>query len=197
MKKVCPRCKLPQKGIIECEYCGLQFSKYSDKINWNSLPEYSKSEKSSLVGCRTCGQEISKNAKSCPRCGEPVKKKESRASQISFIFIFIVLAVLQLFWLIVSDVDHDSKPPISSKIGQTATINVKCYGSTSKGALDRAFEIVRNHDDTAFMEMIGTGEIIVIPQGTSVSVIDITLTKAKIRIRGESSYLWIYNAWLD
>ena len=28
MEKVCPRCKLPQKGIYVCEYCGLIFAKY-------------------------------------------------------------------------------------------------------------------------------------------------------------------------
>ena len=28
MEKVCPRCKLPQNGINECEYCGLIFAKY-------------------------------------------------------------------------------------------------------------------------------------------------------------------------
>ena len=28
MEKVCPRCKLPQNGINECKYCGLNFAKY-------------------------------------------------------------------------------------------------------------------------------------------------------------------------
>ena len=30
MENVCPRCKLPQKGINECEYCGLVFRNYKD-----------------------------------------------------------------------------------------------------------------------------------------------------------------------
>lgn len=29
MEKVCPRCKLPQEGINECEYCGLVFAQYT------------------------------------------------------------------------------------------------------------------------------------------------------------------------
>ena len=28
MGKVCPRCKLPQIGVYECEYCGLKFNEY-------------------------------------------------------------------------------------------------------------------------------------------------------------------------
>jgi hypothetical protein len=28
MEKVCPRCKLPQDGINQCEYCGLVFKNY-------------------------------------------------------------------------------------------------------------------------------------------------------------------------
>jgi hypothetical protein len=28
MEKVCPRCKLPQDGINQCEYCGLIFKNY-------------------------------------------------------------------------------------------------------------------------------------------------------------------------
>jgi hypothetical protein len=29
MEKVCPRCKLPQEGVYECEYCGLVFAQYT------------------------------------------------------------------------------------------------------------------------------------------------------------------------
>jgi hypothetical protein len=30
MVKVCPRCKLPQDGINQCEYCGLVFKDYKE-----------------------------------------------------------------------------------------------------------------------------------------------------------------------
>jgi uncharacterized membrane protein YvbJ len=33
MEKVCPRCKLPQEGINECEYCGLVFREYKNEPN--------------------------------------------------------------------------------------------------------------------------------------------------------------------
>ena len=32
MEKVCPRCKLPQEGINQCEYCGLVFKNYKEEI---------------------------------------------------------------------------------------------------------------------------------------------------------------------
>lgn len=41
MEKVCPRCKYPQEGIYECEYCGLVFAQYNKtqitkKSNWQN-----------------------------------------------------------------------------------------------------------------------------------------------------------------
>jgi hypothetical protein len=41
MKKVCPRCNLPQKGIDECQYCGLDFSKkYENRKSESTLFDY-------------------------------------------------------------------------------------------------------------------------------------------------------------
>jgi hypothetical protein len=30
MGKVCPRCKLPQEGINQCDYCGLVFKNFKE-----------------------------------------------------------------------------------------------------------------------------------------------------------------------
>jgi hypothetical protein len=37
MGKVCPRCKIPQEGINQCEYCGLVFKNYKEDSNASLL----------------------------------------------------------------------------------------------------------------------------------------------------------------
>jgi predicted Zn finger-like uncharacterized protein len=48
--KDCPRCKLPQKGIDECEYCGLIFEKKTKKPDVNITKKLSKQDfKTNLI----------------------------------------------------------------------------------------------------------------------------------------------------
>jgi len=55
MEKVCPRCKLPQEGVQECEYCGLVFSQYKksnkkEKLKWeNTTKNNSKRNKKVVI----------------------------------------------------------------------------------------------------------------------------------------------------
>lgn len=64
----CPKCKSQYNdGDIECKKCGIIFAKFEKfKIKKENL----RNEK--LIKCTTCGKEISKNATSCPHCGEPI-----------------------------------------------------------------------------------------------------------------------------
>jgi RNA polymerase subunit RPABC4/transcription elongation factor Spt4 len=63
----CPRCKLPQKGIDECEYCGLVFK---EKSKTKKTLQSKNFKKDSLTNCRFCKAEIPGNAESCPHCGK-------------------------------------------------------------------------------------------------------------------------------
>jgi RNA polymerase subunit RPABC4/transcription elongation factor Spt4 len=45
-----------------------------------------------LVKCKGCGEEISKNAKACPKCGEPAPAKTSTAT-----WLFLIILVLFMF----------------------------------------------------------------------------------------------------
>jgi len=47
---------------------------------------------SNLIKCKSCDTEISKNAKICPQCGEPNKKKSFLF--ILFIFIIVLISLL-------------------------------------------------------------------------------------------------------
>ena len=48
---------------------------------------------SKLINCKSCGAEISKKAKSCPKCGEPNKQK-SYVWVVILIFILMTMAPL-------------------------------------------------------------------------------------------------------
>ena len=45
-----------------------------------------------LVKCKGCGEEISKKAKACPKCGEPAPAKTSTAT-----WLFVIILVLFMF----------------------------------------------------------------------------------------------------
>jgi hypothetical protein len=44
-----------------------------------------------LMKCKDCNGEISKKAKSCPKCGCPVKKKTSRVTWLFLIFVVLLV----------------------------------------------------------------------------------------------------------
>lgn len=48
-----------------------------------------------LIKCKECGQEISKQAKECPKCGSPQKKGRDAISSLArwFIIIFVILPI--------------------------------------------------------------------------------------------------------
>lgn len=61
-----------------------------------------------LTKCKACGEEISKNAKSCPKCGEPQGSKRYSLGSllVLIIFIFMILSFFQ---------DDEPKKKASSK----------------------------------------------------------------------------------
>jgi len=89
-----------------------------------------------LVKCKECGQEISRKADKCPKCGAPAKKKTS-------LFTWIVTIVLGV-WLIGFLASRGTSPPQTSptttgspsvegpaatgyKIGETAHVGYTSY----------------------------------------------------------------------
>jgi RNA polymerase subunit RPABC4/transcription elongation factor Spt4 len=72
----CPRCKLPQKSFRECEYCGFDLTGVKIKCD--------------LVDCSACGAQVSKNAKSCPNCGEPRTTEEQKI----FLTVILIMTVI-------------------------------------------------------------------------------------------------------
>lgn len=71
----CPKCGfINSSGKLECEQCGIIFKKYQ------KLAEKKEADRRELLTtCRVCQKEISKNAVSCPHCGEPCAANEKKA----------------------------------------------------------------------------------------------------------------------
>jgi hypothetical protein len=178
---------VPQRGLKECENCGLIFT----------------AEQSGVVDCRACGRPVSKKAKSCPLCGEPRETEKENTSATHFLIASVVVAVFAMTSVLFCQGPSGDKPSTSStpslsnKVGQTITVRGRCFGATSPESLDKAFEIVQNRDYSAISRMKASGEFVDIPDGTRITVIDITFMKAKVRIEGASSYIWTFNKWIE
>lgn len=77
----CPKCEFEYKaGSSECPNCGIIFEKY---VKYKASQEKGKTDL--IIQCKVCNKEISKNANSCPHCGEPnkikINKKEPSSSR--------------------------------------------------------------------------------------------------------------------
>jgi hypothetical protein len=49
---------------------------------------------SNLIKCKGCGQEVSPDAKACPKCGAPVKKKTGCLMMIVYAFVGLIALVI-------------------------------------------------------------------------------------------------------
>jgi len=61
----CPRCKLPQEGIEECQHCGFVFQ---EKLKTKKTFPSKNLHKNNLTNCRFCKEPISRGAEICPYC---------------------------------------------------------------------------------------------------------------------------------
>ena len=50
--------------------------------------------------CKNCGNEINKNEKVCPECGQPVAEKSSAMSKCAMVFAFFVTFVVVILVII-------------------------------------------------------------------------------------------------
>ncbi len=92
--KSCPKCgcQLDAKKQEECPVCGIIFKRYKEvearkkqeeqRIKAEEEQRRAQEEeerKANIVNCLVCKKEISKNAESCPNCGEPFRKNIKKA----------------------------------------------------------------------------------------------------------------------
>lgn len=76
-----------------------------------------------LIKCKSCGDEISKNAKSCPHCGEPTPKKTS----------FLTWLVLILFLIVL----FKSMSPDKNHYSSTSSTNTKVTTTPTKAEIEK------------------------------------------------------------
>lgn len=53
-----------------------------------------------LIECPTCTKEISPNAKSCPHCGETIKKEQSATGAFAAIAIGLIIGLILYFAIV-------------------------------------------------------------------------------------------------
>ena len=87
-----------------------------------------------LTKCRECGEEISKKAEKCPKCGSPQKKKTS-------LFTWLVVIVLGLWFI--GYISNGSKTTISEKTDNRA--HFRQVGYLKDNAKNRIFTIAYKH----------------------------------------------------
>jgi predicted Zn finger-like uncharacterized protein len=84
--KSCPKCghQFAEPKQNECPVCGIILNKYTEIVKRKREDEKrekareEKERKKNIVNCLVCKKEISKNATSCPHCGEPLKKEQAK-----------------------------------------------------------------------------------------------------------------------
>ncbi len=125
-----------------------------------------------LINCPACGKEISIEAKKCPHCGHPQRKKKKKTPIIIGIFVIIFLGVLiylglsyknNILELIVKS--GSMEPAINA--GETIKYNKKAYKSkTPKRGDIIAFNEPFENNSISVKRVIGLpGETVEIKKG--------------------------------
>ena len=111
-----------------------------------------------LMKCKDCNEEISKKAKSCPKCGAPVKKKTSRVT-----WLFLILIVLFIFGVTTSEKNTSPSAVVKEKA------SVKQVDSM-KESRDKVQSIFKSKDEPIAKDALWTSNNIfkvgVIDDGT-------------------------------
>ena len=92
-----------------------------------------------LIKCKECGEEISKKAEQCPKCGAPGKKKIG-----FFKWLFIIFVVLVIIGIIVPEPETRNK--VSGSIAPKNTTNAASTESKQTSQSSSAEEIVKIGD---------------------------------------------------
>lgn len=70
-----------------------------------------------LIKCHECGNEVSTSAKTCPKCGAPVKKQMNTAAGVGL----VVVALIVVFALATGKKSSDQVAPANDTQAQTST----------------------------------------------------------------------------
>ena len=123
--------------MLFCAGFGMNIaSKKIKKDNLNNNIEIIKNE-NFLIKCKVCGNQISKNASTCPHCGEPSEnikekqKEDEKSKQILGIVIGIIMLILGIMMmldgnskLLNSDEDYDDSDIYYDSKNDTYTIQL-------------------------------------------------------------------------
>jgi hypothetical protein len=142
--------------------------------------------------CRECSGEVSTSAKSCPRCGAPIKVPV----KVSFV-VLSVLGFLVMFGLAANYLPDDkvkqSDPPAdsASDVGADVVLRVSS-GDVVLGVDELAYgefiKLALAKDYLGMGQMEGAGKLFRVPSGTKARVVDSGFEKRQVRIMEGSSF---------
>lgn len=104
-----------------------------------------------LIYCRECGQKISEQAPSCPKCGVPTRSQNKNGLFVSIIFILIVGAGLYLY------LTAETAPPIPSETRQDRIDEAdRLLSKDCETLTNMSTEYIKNDVAAAFINALGS-----------------------------------------
>lgn len=151
-----------------------------------------------LVTCNTCGKPVSSQASSCPNCGQAAKTKGGCLNELlKWGGIFLVAGIVAMTCSTAFDIDGKKKASNSSENNQAAIIRPKLGDecvllipnsnepvavSVDRAAYDALFKALAAKDDIGFAQLVQSGQVLMIPSGTRVKLIDAGVMSHTVRI---------------
>ena len=138
-----------------------------------------------LIRCPDCGKDVSTSALTCPNCGRPIEIARQQKANRSCLLVGCGLpVVLALIAIVIGLCADAAKTPEERAADSLATLESTCSSNcvvraptggesvvlaVSKSALD---EMLSAGSDRAIAVMVLDGSAFLVPQNTSVSIVD-------------------------
>ena len=139
----------------------------------------------SLIQCKECGKQISKNAEKCPYCGEPVPKKKKTS-------MWTWLLILLFIGYVLGEVESRKTETPSSSVSYTkpvkpqkerrTTLKGGYFACTSKALFDEIITAAVNKDKLAMGHLLSKGCVLT-KSGVKMSIIDLDIFSGTTKIR--------------
>ena len=166
------------------------------------LENHSKGQNNMLIKCKACEQMISKNAQSCPHCGEPTQItpksfKPTQKKKKTSLWTWLVL-LLFIGWFIgmVSDKEKGTSTISQHKIDKPkkedrTTLKGGYFACTTDALFDEITMASVRKDNLAIGHLLSIGCVLT-KAGVRFSIIDFGMATTKIRAYDGSDSIILY-----
>ena len=158
-----------------------------------------------LKSCRECGEQVSSEAHTCPKCGITKPAKEGKkAGSVTAVVVFC------FFLILISNLVRDADKPQSAghqpssnplpNIGSLVTPNNAAFGCVDKPYLEGAVKFAVEHDEEAygkyFIGGLANGECRTFEKNDVLYVQDVSVFDDVIQVRekGQTQSYWLFHS---